>query len=288
MVFFLYHLNRGRANAKHLLQAGNNGRERRPHRIDRPGDGCDSRATGIVAGRLAKEGDIVMRRSLTIVSALMLLAAPAFAEDASNLNPGVSVPELLETAPVHWVSIGQIAASLEGEPAMAVGFDVDDTVLFSSPCFYYGKTKYSPTSEDYLKMDEFWTDIHSNNCDQYSMPKEVGRKLIELHTQRGDEIFFITGRTRGSGGETLTGAIKAAFGIEKMNDVVFTASSENKVEFLKDHKLKIYYGDADSDMKAAIAAGIRPIRVMRAQNSTYKPDPKNGSLGEEVIVNSTN
>jgi len=229
-----------------------------------------------------------MRRSLTALSALLLLAAPAFAEDVSNLNPGITTSEILATAPVHWVSVDQIAASLEGQPPMAVGFDVDDTVLFSSPCFYYGKMKYSPTSEDYLKMDAFWTDIHTNNCDQYSIPKDVARKLIDLHTARGDDIYFITGRTRGSGGETLTAAIKKAFDIEKMNDVVFTASSENKVEFLKDHKLKIYYGDADSDMKAAIAADIRPIRVMRAQNSTYKPEPKNGKFGEEVIVDSTN
>ena len=229
-----------------------------------------------------------MRRSLTALSALLLLVAPAFAEDVSNLNPGITTSEILATAPVHWVSVDQIAASLEGQPPMAVGFDVDDTVLFSSPCFYYGKMKYSPTSEDYLKMDAFWTDIHTNNCDQYSIPKDVARKLIDLHTARGDDIYFITGRTRGSGGETLTAAIKKAFDIEKMNDVVFTASSENKVEFLKDHKLKIYYGDADSDMKAAIAADIRPIRVMRAQNSTYKPEPKNGKFGEEVIVDSTN
>ncbi|MBB5044988.1 acid phosphatase AphA [Shinella fusca] len=229
-----------------------------------------------------------MRRSLTALSALLLLAAPAFAEDVSNLNPGITTSEILATAPVHWVSVDQIAASLEGQAPMAVGFDVDDTVLFSSPCFYYGKMKYSPTSEDYLKMDAFWTDIHTNNCDQYSIPKDVARKLIDLHTARGDDIYFITGRTRGSGGETLTAAIKKAFNIEKMNDVVFTASSENKVEFLKDHKLKIYYGDADSDMKAAIAADIRPIRVMRAQNSTYKPEPKNGKFGEEVIVDSTN
>ncbi|WP_313192155.1 acid phosphatase AphA [Shinella zoogloeoides] len=229
-----------------------------------------------------------MRKSFTAVSALLLLAGAAFAEDVSNLNPGITTSELLATAPVHWVSVEQVEASLEGEAPMAVGFDVDDTVLYSSPCFYYGKMKYSPASEEYLDMDAFWTDIHTNNCDQYSIPKEVARKLIDMHTARGDEIFFITGRTRGSGGETLTAAIRKAFGIEKMNDVVFTASSENKVEFLKDHKLKIYYGDADSDMKAALAAGIRPIRVMRAQNSTYKPEPKNGKFGEEVIANSTN
>ena len=229
-----------------------------------------------------------MLKRLIAIPALLLFTAPVLGQDGSNLNPGVTASELMATAPVHWVSVPQIEASLEGQPPMVVGFDVDDTVLFSSACFYYGKNKYSPGSEDYLNMDEFWTDIHSNNCDQYSMPKEVARSLIDMHVGRGDEIYFITGRTKGSGGETLTAELQKTFGIDRMNDVVFTASSENKVQFLKDHELKIYYGDADSDMRAAIEAGIRPIRVMRAQNSSYKPEPRNGSFGEEVIVDSTN
>lgn len=228
-----------------------------------------------------------MFKPLNALALAILVAGPASAQNASNLTPGVTASELMATAPVHWVSVDQIEASLEGQPPMTVGFDVDDTVLFSSPCFYYGKMKYSPNSEDYLGMDEFWTDIHTNNCDQYSVPKEVARQLIDMHTARGDEIFFITGRTKGSGQEMLTSAIQKAFGIEDMNDVVFTASSENKLEFLRDHKLAIYYGDADSDMRAAREANIRPIRVMRAPNSTYKPEPKSGSFGEEVIVNSS-
>lgn len=228
-----------------------------------------------------------MIKSLNALAIAILVAGPTSAQNASNLNPGVTASELMATAPVHWVSVEQIEASLEGEPAMTVGFDVDDTVLFSRPCFYYGKMKYSPESEDYLGMDEFWTDIHSNGCDQYSVPKDVARQLIDMHTARGDEIYFITGRTKGSGEEKLTDAIQKAFGIQEMNDVVFTASSENKLEFLRDHELAIYYGDADSDMRAARDADIRPIRVMRAPNSTYKPEPRNGSFGEEVIVNST-
>ena len=228
-----------------------------------------------------------MLKSFNALALAILIAGPAAAQDAETLNPGVTASELMATAPVHWTSVEQIAASLEGQAPIVVGFDVDDTVLFSSPCFHYGQMTYSPGSDDYLGMDAFWTDIHSNGCDQYSIPKEVGRQLIEMHEARGDEIFFITGRTRGSGEEKLTEAIRTAFGIEAMNDVVFTASSENKVQFLRDHALAIYYGDADSDMRAAREAGIRPIRVMRAPNSTYKPEPRNGSLGEEVIVNST-
>ena len=85
----------------------------------------------------------------------IMVAGSASAQDASNLYPGVTASDLMTTAPVHWVSVEQIAASLERQPAMTVGFDVDDTVLFSSPCFHYGKMKYSPDSEDYLGMDEF-------------------------------------------------------------------------------------------------------------------------------------
>lgn len=39
---------------------------------------------------------------------------------------------------------------------MAVGFDIDDTVLFSSPGFWRGKKTYSPDSDDYLKNPAFW------------------------------------------------------------------------------------------------------------------------------------
>ena len=124
----------------------------------------------------------------------------------------------------------------------------------------------------------------------HAMGGNLGETVNQLAAEfnKSQTAFKVVPVYKGSYTETLTAAIKKAFNIEKMNDVVFTASSENKVEFLKDHKLKIYYGDADSDMKAAIAADIRPIRVMRAQNSTYKPEPKNGKFGEEVIVDSTN
>lgn len=71
-----------------------------------------------------------------------------------------------------------------------------------------------------------------------------------------------------------------------INPVVFTAGDSTKTAFLKEHAVKIYYGDADGDMRQALEVGARPIRVLRASNTTYKPMPKNGAFGEEVIVNS--
>lgn len=223
----------------------------------------------------------LLTRNLALLAALAF--TPAYAGDASF--GGATTDKLAHHDPIHWVDVGQIEKSLEGKPPMTVGFDVDDTVLFSSPCFFYGQQKYSPGKFGYLKNQAFWDDINKN-CDiNYSIPKDVAAKLIAMHSKRGDTIFFITGRTK-SEGERVTETIKRDFSMEKINPVVFTAGDSTKAAFLKDNGVKIYYGDADGDMKQAIEVGARPIRVLRASNTTYKPMPKNGSFGEEVIVNS--
>ena len=71
-----------------------------------------------------------------------ILAMPAVAREAATLQPvpaGVTTVTLAQQAPIHWVAVEQIAKSLDGLPPMAVGFDIDDTLLFSSPGFYRGK-----------------------------------------------------------------------------------------------------------------------------------------------------
>jgi acid phosphatase (class B) len=185
---------------------------------------------------------------------------------------------------VRWLTIAELAHGLQGQMPMAVGFDIDDTLLFSSPCFYYGQQKYSPGSDDYLKNAAFWQEINAG-CDRYSLPKDVARALIDLHQQRGDTLYFITGRPH-TEGEQLTTLLQKTFGIAAMQPVIFTSGPE-KTRFIREHGLHIYYGDADSDIVSARAAGARPIRVMRAVNSSYRPLPVNGALGEEVLVDST-
>lgn len=223
---------------------------------------------------------------LSIYLAGILATSGIVAANAADTPfAGATTDSLAHHDPIHWVDVAQIEKSLEGQPPMSVGFDVDDTVLFSSPCFFYGQQKYSPGKFDYLKNQAFWDDINVN-CDiNYSLPKDVAAKLIAMHTKRGDQIYFITGRTK-SEGERVTETIKRDFNMEKINPVVFTAGDATKTAFLKEKGVKIYYGDADGDMKQAIEVGARPIRVLRASNTTYKPMPKNGSFGEEVIVDS--
>jgi acid phosphatase (class B) len=185
---------------------------------------------------------------------------------------------------VRWIDVADVAASVQGKAPMAVGFDIDDTVLFSSPCFYYGQQKYSPGSDDYLKNNDFWTETNAG-CDRYSLPKDVARALIDLHQKRGDSLYFITGRPH-TEGEQLTAILQQTFAIRDMQPVVFTSGPE-KTRFIHDRGLGIYYGDSDADIASARAAGARPIRVMRASNSTYQPLPVNGALGEEVLIDST-
>jgi acid phosphatase (class B) len=188
---------------------------------------------------------------------------------------------------IRWITFGDIVASIQTHPPMNVGFDVDDTVLFSSPGYYYGKNKYSPGTNDFITMRDFWNEMN-NGLDEFSLPKEIARRLIAFHKERGDSIYFVTGRAS-TEKETLTALLARTFGLENPNKVIFTGSSKTenpKIRPLKEHDIQIFYGDSDSDIRAAQTLRIRAVRIIRAGNSTHKPIPKIGLLGEEVLCDS--
>lgn len=188
---------------------------------------------------------------------------------------------------IRWVTFEDITVSMQNQPAMNVGFDVDDTLLFSSPAYYYGQQKYSPGSKDYLSDPEFHKELN-NGLDRFSIPKEIARKLIDFHKGRGDNIFFITGRDP-TETETLTELLAQTFDLENPNPVIFCGANpgdNQKIAPLTENNIQVYYGDSDMDILAAQAIRIRAIRIIRADNSTHKPLPRIGSLGEEVLVDS--
>ncbi|RKQ40282.1 acid phosphatase AphA [Enterobacter sp. R1(2018)] len=235
-----------------------------------------------------------MRKITLALSAVCLLLglnqSVAAKESAPTpLNPGVTVAQLAQQAPVHWVSVAQIENSLTGRAPIAVGFDIDDTVLFSSPGFYRGQKEFSPDKQDYLKNPAFWEKMN-NGWDEFSMPKEVAKSLIAMHLKRGDSIYFITGRSQ-TKTETVTKTLQKDFLIPQasVNEVIFAGDKEGqntKTQWLQEKQIRIFYGDSDSDITAAQEADARGIRVLRASNSSYQPLPKAGAYGEEVIVNS--
>ncbi|BBT73014.1 MULTISPECIES: acid phosphatase AphA [Enterobacteriaceae] len=235
-----------------------------------------------------------MRKITQALSAVCLLFAlnstvTAHASSPSPLYPGTDVAKLAEQAPIHWVSVAQIENSLLSHPPMAVGFDIDDTVLFSSPGFWRGQKTYSPDSQDYLKNAEFWEKMN-NGWDAFSIPKEVARSLIAMHIKRGDSIYFITGRSQ-TKTETVSKTLQDDFLIPgaSMNPVIFAGDhpgQNTKTQWLKEKNIRVFYGDSDNDITAAREVGARGIRVLRASNSTYRPLPQAGAFNEEVIVNS--
>lgn len=148
------------------------------------------------------------------------LSLPAIADVTATPQPvpaGVTTASLAEQAPVHWVSLAQIAASLDGLPPMAVGFDIDDTLLFSSPGFYRGKQEFSPKDESYLKNPAFWEKMN-NGWDAFSVPKQVGKALIAMHLKRGDSIYFVTGRSA-TRTETVTQTLQQTMGIRPIGSI---------------------------------------------------------------------
>ncbi|QMV52453.1 acid phosphatase AphA [Ewingella americana] len=232
-----------------------------------------------------------IKLALGAVCVLLSLNQSALAKEANPapLYPGVNVAQLAQQSPVHWVSVAQIENSLVGRPPIAVGFDIDDTVLFSSPGFYRGQKEFSPGKEDYLKNPQFWEKMN-NGWDDFSMPKEVAKQLIDMHLKRGDSIYFVTGRSQ-TKTETVTKTLQDDFKIpqDKVNPVIFAGDKpgqNTKTQWLKDKQIKIFYGDSDGDITAAQAVSARGIRVLRASNSSYKPLPQAGVFGEEVVVNS--
>lgn len=168
--------------------------------------------------------------------------------------------------------------------------------MFSSQYFQYGKNYLTPNSFDFLHKQKFW-DFVAKRGDQDSIPKEYAKELIAMHQNRGDKIVFITGRTRGSmykKGEVDKTAKTLAkdFDLKKVIPINYTGDKAikpfkyDKSYYIDKYHSQIHYGDSDEDVHAAREAGARPIRILRAPNSTNLPLPQAGGYKEEVLKNS--
>lgn len=237
-----------------------------------------------------------------LISSLFFLSLIGFTcSSVEASGPKVSyqqkgVTELAKDAPVTYVTIDQIEKSLEGKDRITVSFDIDDTLLFSSQYFQYGKNYLTPNSFDFLHKQKFW-DFVAKRGDQDSIPKEYAKELIAMHQNRGDKIVFITGRTRGSmykKGEVDKTAKTLAkdFDLKKVIPINYTGDKAikpfkyDKSYYIDKYHSQIHYGDSDEDVHAAREAGARPIRILRAPNSTNLPLPQAGGYKEEVLKNS--
>ncbi len=191
------------------------------------------------------------------------------------------------------IAIGANSHS-EGDSSIAIGGDDLDGVANSDGVPYWdhsvnndafnntdGPNNTNKYGKRPLSSDEFWNDMNGK-FDKFSMPKHIAKKVIRMHRKRGDKILYITARPK-SKNEILTSILSKIF---KTNTKVIFAGYTPKDHYIKKHNIKIYYGDSDSDIQAAIDANIRGIRIIRSKSSNNPGKNVPGIFGEAVIKDS--
>ena len=204
-----------------------------------------------------------------------------------------------DPAAVRTITLEELARSLPKGPIRVV-FDVDDTVLFTSPGFQWGSRTYGPeivsagaslreedlATEQRRKYREFWTKMN-NELDQFSVKKWIAAELIALHKSRGDQIYFVTKRIY-TGTERLTETLQREFGLPTDGSRVIFTNRQDKTDAFRKIGAQLSYGDSDGDIRDSIRAGIRPIRILRSPASVNHEPTHDGAFGEEVLRNSEN
>jgi acid phosphatase (class B) len=208
-----------------------------------------------------------------IAAALLALLAACSREPARTADPAAApnAPRTEAAAPA-----AKSPAPAPAKPKV-VGFDVDDTLLFSTPAFDagFGAKGVKAYSE------KFWTIV--NGADEgRSIVKKKAKEILERHRAEGAKIFAVTAR-HPHGGEALKAFLFKAFGIPPENTFFET---EGKAETLRKLGIEVFYGDSDSDIEAAIDAGGRGVRILRSPKSSYKKKYNPGKLGEEIVQGS--
>ncbi len=182
--------------------------------------------------------------------------------------------------PAEFIDIKSYKRQFANKKAMNIGFDIDDTIWFSSAPFFNATNEYGHNFPA-----EFWETMNTS-LDKYSIPKTIAQQLLTFHKERNDTIYFITARPK-TNSETVTNRIINTFNLAKnINKVIFTGNSDKSKE-IKQHNIAYYYGDADTDMTSAIQAGAIPVRIQRNIASTASSGANNGYFSEIVILDST-
>jgi len=147
-----------------------------------------------------------------------------------------------------------------------VGFDVDDTILFSRDVFLgLPDDKRDP-------VDYGWINSHDKEFSLFITPTV---ELINYFHTNGHNVFFLTSRS-GTKGNILAEFLADELGFSiRVNKNLFFSPKETikgkryttKHRLMKRLKLDLFYGDADTDMIAALKAGVHPVRVVRHETS---------------------
>ena len=165
---------------------------------------------------------------------------------------------------VLFVIINTIAFSQAGK--LRVGFDIDDTVLFSEPTFIA-----APEVDNRL---DFYAWINTHDKD-YSLLIDPVITLINYFHAHGHDVFFITARP-GIMGDSVAVFLSNIVNFDvKVDSNLFFSPKEDVGDFryttkhrvMKKLDIDIFYGDSDTDIIAAIKADVHPVRILRCDES---------------------
>jgi acid phosphatase class B len=149
---------------------------------------------------------------------------------------------------------------------LRVGFDIDDTTLYSEEGFVI-----APRTVD-GEIDYGWINTHDK---EYSLLIKPVATLIEYFRVHGHEVFFITARP-GINGDDLATFLTTTLNFDVCVDSnLFFSPKENYKDFryttkhllMRKLDLDIYYGDSDTDIIAALKANVHPVRIIRSAES---------------------
>jgi acid phosphatase (class B) len=224
-----------------------------------------------------------------------------------------------EAALVRFTSL-EVASAIDLAGVKTVGFDIDDTLSFTTSAFVRGfATGGLPNPDDVL----FWS--QTNACDRGcpagtitlpdgttrllpeaapSTPKSRALAQIALHKSLGHRVYAITARPD-IHGDTLRDHMVNELGIAR-DDVFFEpdidqpGNPKGKTDRIEALDLDVFYGDSDSDItdaaRAFAGAGaqhkvVRGVRFLRSPHSSNRKAGKlnkyhPGYYGEAMLADS--
>jgi acid phosphatase (class B) len=161
-----------------------------------------------------------------------------------------------------------------------IGFDIDDTILFSTPCFIEAK-RYAKANNIKPFSPPFWSYLNTlDHTHSKRLPHTI--KLLKAHQALGHTIYLITARPH-TESETLSTYLSTLLGIPSTH--VFFAKPKTKL--IRHLNLTYYYGDSDTDISDAIKAGAIGIRVPRSPSSDYGTRKYKPGRYDELILTHT-
>jgi len=159
--------------------------------------------------------------------------------------------------------ISNIVIPIFSQPGILnVGFDIDDTILFSRDVFL------NIPEDQRNPIDYGWVNTKDRELSRIIEPTI---ELIHYFTSNGHNVFFITSR-QNQNGQELAEFLSEILGFPvTINKNLFFSPKEQigihrfttKHLVMEKLELNLYYGDSDSDMIAALKANVQPVRIIR-------------------------